>query len=711
MYKSFYPGKGAVKMSELAKIFGSNVFNDSVMREKLPTATYNALRNIIDNNLTLDPNLAEVVASAMKEWAIERGATHYCHWFQPMTGLTAEKHNSFISTSKDGKIIMEFSGKELIKGESDASSFPNGGIRATFEARGYTAWDFTSPAFVKDKTLYIPTAFCSYSGEALDKKTPLLRSMDALNRQGLRVLRALGNKTSRKVIPYVGAEQEYFLIDRELFLKRKDLIYTGRTLFGARPPKGQEMGDQYYASIKTRVLNFMQDLDTELWKLGIPGKTRHNEAAPSQHEIAPIYNVVNVAADQNQLMMETMRKVAAKHGLACLLHEKPFAGVNGSGKHNNWSIGTDDGINLLDPGPEPHKNTLFLLILAAIIKAVDVYADVIRSSAANAGNDCRLGAHEAPPAIVSIFLGDQLTDIIEQIEREGEAKITICSTQLEMGASALPVFSKDFNDRNRTSPFAFTGNKFEFRMVGSSASIAGPNFIINTAIADILSEVADRLEAASNPEEEARKITQEFIRNHKRIIFNGDNYSEEWIKEAERRGLPNLNNFVDAKKTLLLEKNVKMFSRMGVLSEKECYSRYEILMENYNKTIKIEALTAIDMVERDILPAVYRYIHELASCINQVRATGIHTVLDTQERLLENISTLAVSAEEKLRKLKEAVNEAASAVDVSSQGVLYRDKVIPVMQSLRGDIDNLETMVDSRYWPIPTYGEMLFGME
>lgn len=698
-------------MSELAKIFGTNVFNDSVMREKLPTATYNALKNIIDNNLTLDPNLAEIVASAMKEWAIERGATHYCHWFQPMTGLTAEKHDSFISTSKDGKIIMEFSGKELIKGESDASSFPNGGIRATFEARGYTAWDFTSPAFVKDKTLYIPTAFCSYSGEALDKKTPLLRSMDALNKQGLRVLRALGNKTARKVIPYVGAEQEYFLIDRELFMRRKDLIYTGRTLFGARPPKGQEMGDQYYASIKTRVLNFMQDLDVELWKLGIPGKTRHNEAAPAQHEIAPIFNVVNVAADQNQLMMEVMKKVAAKHGLACLLHEKPFAGVNGSGKHNNWSIGTDDGVNLLDPGPEPHKNTLFLLFLATVIKAVDVYADVIRSSAANAGNDYRLGAHEAPPAIVSVFLGDQLTDIVEQIDKYGEAKSCICSTKLEMGASALPVFARDITDRNRTSPFAFTGNKFEFRMVGASASIAGPNFIINTAVADILSEVADRLEASENKEEEAKKIIAEFIRNHKRIIFNGDNYSSDWVEEAGRRGLSNLTNFVDAKRTLLDEKNIRMFSRMGVLSEKENYSRYEILMENYNKTIKIEALTAIEMVERDILPAVYRYIKDIAACINQVRATGILIVLDTQERLLTDISTLAVSAEEKVRKLKEAVEKAVSVSDATEQAIEFRDKVIPLMKSLRADIDTLETKVDSKYWPIPTYGEMLFGME
>ena len=696
-------------MSELAKIFGSQVFNDSVMREKLPTATYNALKNIIDNNLTLDPNLAEVVASAMKEWAIERGATHYCHWFQPMTGMTAEKHDSFISTS-EGKIIMEFSGKELIKGESDASSFPNGGIRATFEARGYTAWDFTSPAFVKDKTLYIPTAFCSYSGEALDKKTPLLRSMDALNRHGLRVLRALGNKTAKKVMAYVGAEQEYFLIDRELFMKRKDLLFTGRTLFGARPPKGQEMGDQYYASIKTRVLNFMQDLDIELWKLGIPAKTRHNEAAPAQHEIAPIYNIVNVASDQNQLMMETMKKVAARHGLACLLHEKPFAGVNGSGKHNNWSIGTDEGVNLLDPGPEPHKNTLFLLILASIIKAVDVYADVIRSSVANSGNDYRLGAHEAPPAIVSIFLGDQLTDIIEQIEREGEARTSICSTKLEIGASALPVLARDITDRNRTSPFAFTGNKFEFRMVGASTSIAGPNFIINTAVADILSEVADRLEAAGNKEEEAKKITAEFVRNHKRIIFNGDNYSEEWKTEAERRGLSCIDNFVDAKRPFLTGKHQDV-CKNGCFDGKESLSRYEILMENYNKTIRIEALTAIEMVERDILPAVHRYITEIATCINQVRETGVHIIIETQEKLLKDISTLAVSANEKVRELKKAVNEAAAIEDVSSQGVAYRDKVIPVMKSLREDIDSLEAMVDSRHWPIPTYVDMLFGLE
>lgn len=698
-------------MSELSKIFGSQVFNDSVMRAKLPTATYNAVKNIIENNLTLDSNLAEAIASAMKEWAIEKGATHYSHWFQPMTGMTAEKHDSFLSTTKDGNIIMEFSGKELIKGESDASSFPTGGIRATFEARGYTAWDCTSPAFVKGRTLYIPTAFCSYSGEALDKKTPLLRSMDALNKHGMRVLRALGNTSSKKVISYVGAEQEYFLIDRDLFMKRKDLIYTGRTLFGSRPPKGQEMGDQYYAAIKTRVLGFMQDLDIELWRLGIPGKIRHNETAPAQHEIAPIYNTVNVATDQNQLMMETMKKVAAKHGLACLLHEKPFDGVNGSGKHNNWSIGTDDGVNLLDPGPEPHKNPLFLLILSIIIKAVDVYAEVIRSSVANAGNDLRLGTHEAPPAIISIFLGDQLTDIIRQIEEEGEATNSLHSSKVKMGASALPIFAKDFNDRNRTSPFAFTGNRFEFRMVGSSRSIAGPNFIINTAIADIFAEVADRLEAAEDAQAEAKAITAEFIRNHKRIIFNGDNYSQEWVEEADRRGLSNINNFIDAKRTLLQEKNVKMFERMRVLSEKENQSRYEVLVENYNKINKIEALTAIEMVERDILPVVHRYIGEIASCINQVKETGINIVLETQKRLLEDISVLAVSADKKVRKLKEIVDEVSSINDVTEQSVAYRDEVIPVMRSLREDIDQLEALVDAQYWPIPTYGDMLFGME
>jgi glutamine synthetase len=696
---------------ELGRIFGSKVFSDSVMREKLPTATYKALKKIIDNNLDLDPNLAEIVASAMKEWALDMGATHYCHWFQPMTGTTAEKHDSFLSTEKNGNIIMEFSGKALIRGESDASSFPTGGIRATFEARGYTAWDCTSPAFVKDKTLYIPTAFCSYSGEALDKKTPLLRSMDAINRQGLRVLRALGNTTAKKVISYVGAEQEYFLVDRDLFMKRKDLIYTGRTLFGSRPPKGQEMGDQYYASIKTRVLSFMQDLDEELWKLGIPGKTRHNEAAPGQHEIAPIFNTSNVATDQNQLMMETMKRVAERHGFACLLHEKPFATVNGSGKHINWNIGTDDGYNLLKPGPQPHHNNIFLLMLAVVMRAVDVYSGVIRSSAANSGNDCRLGAHEAPPAIISIFLGDQLTDIIEQIEKTGEATNSKGSDQMEMGAVTLPKFKKDYTDRNRTSPFAFTGNKFEFRMVGSSASIAGPNFVLNAAVADILEEVADRLEAAEDKEGEAKRIVVEFIKKHKRIIFNGDNYSEEWVKEAERRGLSNLTNFMDAKKTLLLEENIEMFSRQGVLSEKESLSRYEILVENYNKSIKIEALTAIEMVRRDILPAVMRYIGVLSADYNQMKSTGVHQALDMQKELLEEISTLAASAYNYVKKLEKVVAETAEIKDVTMQGTSYRDQVIPVMEELRRNIDRLETIVDSKYWPMPTYGDLLFGIQ
>ncbi len=697
-------------MSELSKIFGSKVFNDAVMRERLPKTAYQALKNTIENNLPLNKEIAEVVASAMKDWAIEQGATHYSHWFQPMTGLTAEKHDSFISPTSDGRVILEFSGKELIKGEPDASSFPNGGIRATFEARGYTAWDCTSPAFVKNDTLCIPTAFCSYTGEALDKKTPLLRSMDALNKQGMRVLKALGNTTSKKVIPFVGPEQEYFLIDNEVYKARQDLIFTGRTLFGAKPPKGQEMEDQYYASIKTRVMAYMKDLDFELWRLGIPAKTRHNEAAPSQHEVAPIYNTSNVATDQNQLLMETMKNVAARHGFACLLHEKPFAGVNGSGKHNNWSVGTDDGINLFSPGREPHKNELFLLMLACVIKTIDVYGDILRASAANPGNDHRLGANEAPPAIISIFLGEQLTSIVEQILERGEVTDCAQSARMQLGASTLPSFRKDLSDRNRTSPFAFTGNKFEFRMVGSSVSIADANFILNTAFAEILSEVADRLEASKDVKCEVKAITHDFLKDHSRIIFNGDNYTEEWVKEAERRGLPNARNMVDAVKVITTPKSIDLFTKHGVFTERELHSRYEILLENYIKTIHIEATTAIAMVRREIIPAVIRFTAEVATSYNEIKATGLPLSTSTQEELLSQISSLLASANEKVNSLEAALAK-LDGQDIEAKAEGYRDSVFAMLNQLRNDVDKLETLVDKEFWPLPTYAEMLFGVD
>jgi len=697
-------------MSELSKIFGSKVFNDAVMRERLPKTAYQALKNTIENNLPLNKEIAEVVASAMKDWAIEQGATHYSHWFQPMTGLTAEKHDSFISPTSDGRVILEFSGKELIKGEPDASSFPNGGIRATFEARGYTAWDCTSPAFVKNDTLCIPTAFCSYTGEALDKKTPLLRSMDALNKQGMRVLKALGNTTSKKVIPFVGPEQEYFLIDNEVYKARQDLIFTGRTLFGAKPPKGQEMEDQYYASIKTRVMAYMKDLDFELWRLGIPAKTRHNEAAPSQHEVAPIYNTSNVATDQNQLLMETMKNVAARHGFACLLHEKPFAGVNGSGKHNNWSVGTDDGINLFSPGREPHKNELFLLMLACVIKTIDVYGDILRASAANPGNDHRLGANEAPPAIISIFLGEQLTSIVEQILERGEVTDCAQSARMQLGASTLPSFRKDLSDRNRTSPFAFTGNKFEFRMVGSSVSIADANFILNTAFAEILSEVADRLEASKDVKCEVKAITHDFLKDHSRIIFNGDNYTEEWVKEAERRGLPNARNMVDAVKVITTPKSIDLFTKHGVFTERELHSRYEILLENYIKTIHIEATTAIAMVRREIIPAVIRFTTEVATSYNEIKATGLPLSTSTQEELLSQISSLLASANEKVNSLEAALAK-LDGQDIEAKAEGYRDSVFAMLNQLRNDVDKLETLVDKEFWPLPTYAEMLFGVD
>ncbi|ABY91862.1 glutamine synthetase III [Thermoanaerobacter sp. X514] len=696
--------------STLSDIFGSNVFNDSVMRERLPKATYKALRKTIDEGIPLEPAVAEVVANAMKDWAIEKGATHFTHWFQPLTGITAEKRDSFIFPTQDGRVITEFSGKELIKGEPDASSFPSGGLRATFEARGYTAWDCTSPAFIKDDTLYIPTAFCSYTGEALDLKIPLLRSMEALSKQALRVLRLFGNTTAKKVITTVGPEQEYFLIDKKMYDKRKDLILTGRTLFGAKSPKGQEMEDHYFASIKERISAFMKDLDEELWKLGIPAKTKHNEVAPAQHELATVYNTANIASDHNQLTMDLMKKIALRHGLVCLLHEKPFAGVNGSGKHINWSMSTDDGQNLLDPGHTPHENAQFLVFLCAVIKAIDEYADLVRVAAATPGNDHRLGANEAPPAIISVFLGEQLTDILEQIENGG-ATTSKQGGVLKVGVSTLPALPKDSTDRNRTSPFAFTGNKFEFRMVGSSSSIATANFILNTIVAESLSQIADRLEKATNFDEEVQLLLKEIVKKHKRIIFNGNGYSEEWVKEAEKRGLPNIRSTVEAIPALIKEKNVKLMEKHGVLSKVELESRYEISLENYIKTINIEALTMLDIAKRQILPAVITFATKIAESINSVKATGLNADISAQTELLEEVSTLMSEFKKNISELENAVNEASNMNgDSYSKACYYRDVVFAKMGILREIGDKLETIVDAELWPLPTYADMLFNI-
>ena len=695
-------------MSKLSEVFGSNVFNDSVMRERLPKATYKALKRTIDEGVPLDPAVAEVVAGAMKDWAIEKGATHFTHWFQPMTGITAEKHDSFISPTPEGRVIMEFSGKELIKGEPDASSFPSGGLRATFEARGYTAWDCTSPAFVRDGILYIPTAFCSYTGEALDKKTPLLRSMEALSKQAIRVLRLFGNTSSTRVITTVGPEQEYFLIDKELYDKRKDLIYTGRTLFGAAPPKGQELEDHYFGSIKERIAAFMKELNEELWKLGVSAKTEHNEVAPAQHEIAPVFSTTNIATDHNHIVMDTLRKVALRHGLVCLLHEKPFAVVNGSGKHNNWSMSTNDGINLLDPGKTPHENAQFLVFLCAVIKAVDEYADLLRCSTANPGNDHRLGANEAPPAIISIFLGDQLTDILEQI-KNGGAKSSKQGGELKIGVSTLPALPKDTTDRNRTSPFAFTGNKFEFRMVASSASLSRPNYTLNTIVAEVLSQIADRLEKASDFNSEVQNILKEIVTNHSRIIFNGNNYSEEWVAEAERRGLPNIKSMVESAKALIAEKNIKVFEKHGVLSRTELEARYEVMLENYIKTINIEALTMIDMAKRDILPAAIKFVTELANSITAVKSAGVSADTSVQEGLLAEVSSVMASFKDKIAALEDSLAKASQLHgDTYEHAYYYRYDVFVKMGELRTDGDKLETLIPSNLWPMPTYGDMLF---
>lgn len=697
-------------MANLGDLFGSNVFSDAVMRERLPKAAYKALRKTIDENLPLDTAVAEVVANAMKDWAIEKGATHFTHWFQPLTGITAEKHEAFIAPTGDGRVLTEFSGKELIKGEPDASSFPSGGLRATFEARGYTAWDCTSPAFIKDGSLCIPTAFCSYTGEALDKKTPLLRSMEALSKQAMRILRVFGNTTAKRVITTVGPEQEYFLIDKEKYLQRKDLVYTGRTLFGAKPAKGQELEDHYFGSLKERVSAFMKEVDEELWKLGVSAKTKHNEVAPAQHELAPVFTTTNIATDHNQLTMETMRKVALRHGLVCLLHEKPFAGINGSGKHNNWSISTDDGLNLLDPGSTPHENAQFLVFLFAVIKAVDEYAELLRFAAAVPGNDHRLGANEAPSAIISVFLGDQLTDILEQIQNGG-AKSSIQGGELKIGVTTLPTLPKDSTDRNRTSPFAFTGNKFEFRMVGSSASIATANYVLNTIVAEALDEIASKLENAEDLDSRVQQVLKEIALKHKRVVFNGNGYSEEWIEEAAKRGLPNIPSTVEAAKALLDEKNLRVMEKHGVLSRVEMQSHYEIALENYIKTINIEALTMLEIAKRQILPAVIRYGTELAESINKIKATGLEADISAQGELLAEVSGLTASLKRNIGNLENAM-DLASAMhgDTYGQAYFYRYDIFEKMAVLRADVDRLETIVGREFWPMPVYGDLLFNV-
>jgi len=685
------------------------VFNDAVMQARLPKDVYKALKKTMTEGTHLELDIANVVANAMKDWAIEKGATHFTHWFQPMTGITAEKHDSFISPQKDGRVIMEFSGKELVKGEPDASSFPSGGLRATFEARGYTVWDLTSYAFIKDGTLYIPTAFCSYSGEALDKKTPLLRSMEALDRQAMRILRLFGNTDAKRVITTVGPEQEYFLIDKEVYLKRPDLIYTGRTLFGARPPKGQELEDHYFGQIKPRVAAFMKELEEELWKLGVPAKTKHNEVAPAQHELAPMYGTTNIATDHNQLTMELLKSIANKHGLTCLLHEKPFAGVNGSGKHNNWSISTDTGVNLLEPGDTPYENAQFLLFLVAVIKAVDEYQDLLRVSVASAGNDHRLGANEAPPAIVSMFLGEELTQILEAIEngtpyqRKGERE------QMEIGVTVLPHFPKDTTDRNRTSPFAFTGNKFEFRMLGSAFSIAGPNIVLNTAVAEVLREFADILETSEDFRGDLTKLIQQTIREHKRIIFNGNNYSDEWVEEAKRRGLSNLKTTVDALPAFISQKSLDLFTRHHVFTETEIRSRYEILLENYSKTLHIEALTMIDMVKKGIIPACVSYQNEVMQLLSSKKALGDYDCT-LEEHLISKLSQLSSRLVRKLETLESELLETKSHGDALSLARFYRDKIFVSMSELRLVVDELETIVAKKYWPYPTYAEILYSV-
>ena len=695
-------------MDTMTEIFGDCVFSDEVMRERLPRDVYDALLETTRGGHRLKPAVADAMAAAMKDWAIEKGATHYTHWFQPMTGMTAEKHDSFLVPTAGGGCLLDFSGKELLRGESDASSFPSGGLRATFEARGYTAWDPTSYVFIKDDTLCIPTAFCSWGGEALDKKTPLLRSMEALGREAMRVLHLFGNENVTSVRPTVGAEQEYFLIDRSLFLKRKDLVYTGRTLFGARPPKGQELDDHYYGAIKPRVHAFMRHLDRELWKLGIAAKTEHNEAAPGQHELAPVFQTTNIAADHNQLMMETMQKIAREYDLCCLLHEKPFEGVNGSGKHNNWSLSTDTGLNLLNPGDTPSRNAQFLLFLCAVIQAVDEYQDLLRISVTSASNDHRLGSCEAPPAVLSIFLGDELSAILDAIER-GTSYDEKEKTQLKVGVHILPRFPKDNTDRNRTSPFAFTGNKFEFRMLGSSDSISDANTVLNTAVAESLRVFADRLEGAADFESELHDLIRDTIRDHRRIIFNGNGYGDEWLAEAKRRGLSELKTTPDALPHLLDKKNIELFARHRVYSEAELRSRFEVMEENYAKIITIEALTMIDMTRKDILPAVSRFAKTLAETANAKTLVGV-TANTYEETVLTRVSDLTVRTFDAVESLEKALAGAKSVSGAEATGFYFRDSVLPVMAVLRSAVDTLETMTSSELWPYPSVGELLFSV-
>ena len=696
-------------MHSVNELFGSMVFNESVMQSRLPKDTYKSLKKTLHTGVPLDLSIANVIATVMKEWAIEKGATHYTHWFQPMTGITAEKHDSFITPADDGAVIMEFSGKELIKGEPDASSFPSGGLRATFEARGYTAWDPTSYAFVKDKTLYIPTAFCSYGGEALDKKTPLLRSMEALSKQALRILRLFGRDDVKRVYTTVGAEQEYFLIDEKLYKRRKDLIYTGRTLFGAKPPKGQELEDHYFGTIKPRVKAFMAELDEELWKLGILAKTEHNEAAPAQHELAPIYTTTNIATDHNQLTMELMKKIASRHGLVCLLHEKPFAGVNGSGKHNNWSMCTDTGYNLLEPGKSPYENAQFLLFLCAVIKAVDEYQDLLRLSVASAGNDYRLGGNEAPPAIVSMFLGDELTEILEAIESKSSYSKRE-KVEMQIGVDVLPHFPKDTTDRNRTSPFAFTGNKFEFRMPGSTFSIAGPNMVLNTIVAEELSQFADLLEQASDFTAALNKLIRRTIREPKRIIFNGNNYTDEWVEEAERRGLLNLRTTPEALPLFAAEKNVRLFAKHCIFTETEIRSRMEILLDNYIKTIQIESLTMVELVKKEILPAIIAYTRELSAAALDKRSLSAEIDISVELDTVRRLSSLAACIKTDAEKLESALVEVRTHPTAVEQASFCRATVFVAMQELRTVVDEAETLVSAKHWPFPTYGELLYGI-